>query len=65
MKFICKRFNQIVFFNKDIEYYTTTSHEIFDISNYYDYFNIKLQNLFEKIKKNYTDTTNLFFKIFF
>ena len=65
MKFICKRFNQIAFLNKDIEYYTRISHEIFDINNYYDYFNIKLQNLFEKIKKNYTDTANLFLKFSF
>ena len=59
MKFICKRFNQIAFLNKDIEYYTRISHEIFDIESYYDYFNIELQNFFEKIKRNYTDTTNL------
>ena len=59
MKFICKRFNQIAFLNKNIEYYTRISHEIFDINNYYDYFNIQLQNLFEKVKKNYTDTANL------
>ena len=59
LKFICKRFNQIAFLNKDIEYYTRISHEIFDINNYYDYFNIQLQNLFEKVKKNYTDTANL------
>ena len=59
LKFICKRFNQIAFLNKDIEYYTRISHEIFDINNCYDYFNIQLQNLLEKVKKNYTDTANL------
>ena len=65
MKFICKRFNQIDFLNKDIEYYTRISHEIFDINNFYDYFNFKLQNLFDKFKKNYTDMTNLFLKFSF
>ena len=58
-------FNRIVFLNKDIEYYTRISHEIFNINNYYDYFNVKLQNLFDKIKKNYTDTANLFLKFSF
>ena len=62
LKFICKRFNQIAFLNKDIEYYSKISHEIFDLNNYYDYFNIQLQNLFEKVKKNYTDTANLILK---
>ena len=65
MKFICKMFNRIVFFKKDIEYYTKISREIFDIENYYENFNIQLQIFFDKIKKNYTDTTNLFLKFFF
>ena len=65
MKFICKMFNRIVFFNKDIEYYTKISREIFDIESYYENFNIQLQIFFGKIKKNYTDTTNLFLKFSF
>lgn len=65
MKFICKMFNRIVFFNKDIEYYTKISREIFDIESYYENFNIQLQIFFDKIKKNYTDTTNLFLKFSF
>ena len=58
-------FNRIVFLNKGIKYYTKISHEIFDIESYYENFNIQLQILFDKIKKNYTDTTNIFLKFSF
>ena len=63
MKFIYKIFNRIVFLNKDIEYYTKIFREIFSIESYYENFNIQLPIFFDKIKKNYTDTT-IFFKKF-
>ena len=58
-------FNRIVFLNKDIEYYTRISHEIFDINNYYDYFNIKLffKFSFDELK-NYFLISNVLFHMF-
>ena len=43
-------FNQVVFLNKDIKFYTKISHDFFDIKSYYENFNIQLQIFFDKTK---------------
>ena len=65
MRFICKKFNRIAFLNKDFNYFTKISKEIYDTNNYYDYFNTQLQIFFENIGKKYFYTTNFILKFSF